>query len=68
MTRDTPTPRVLAWLCSGEAKARTVGRRAIALNFLLNEYATTTQRELAARLGVSEARVSQLLREIHRAI
>lgn len=64
----TTLARVLEWLCADGANGRTVGRRCIALNFLLNECAHVKQRELARRLGVSEGRVSQLLNEIHRAL
>lgn len=60
--RQETIVRLLQWLTSGDRRSKAVGQRAIVTGYLLKPIGT--QRDLARRLGVTEARASQLIKEI----
>lgn len=66
IARAAGAAEVLRFLARGGTD-KEVGRRALLLAFLLCPDAIATQRELAGRIGVTEARVSQMLRVFKRA-
>jgi len=63
METEIKAVRELLHVITTDASEREAGRRALLLCFILNPEAIGSQKQLAARLGVSEARTSQLLNE-----
>ncbi len=62
--RQETIVRLLQWLTSDNRRAKGVGQKAIVAAWLIQPIGT--QRDLACRLGLTEARVSQLVGEVRR--
>ncbi len=62
--RQETIVRLLQWLTSDNRRSKAVGQRAIVAAWLIQPIGT--QRDLACRLGLTEARVSQLVGEVRR--
>lgn len=62
--RQETIVRLLQWLTSDNRRAKGVGHRAIVASWLIKPGGT--QRDLAHRLGLTEARASQLVAEVRR--
>lgn len=60
--RQETIVRLLQWLTSDNRRAKGVGQKAIVAAWLIQPIGT--QRDLARRLGVTEARASQLIKEV----
>lgn len=60
--RQQTIARLIQWLTSDSRPAKSVGQRCIVVGYLLKPIGT--QRDLARRLGVTEARASQLIKEV----
>jgi len=60
--RQQTIVRLLQWLTSDNRRAKGVGQKAIVAAWLIQPIGT--QRDLARRLGVTEARASQLIKEV----
>jgi len=64
--RREVTLRLVQFLAAHKAGTEQVGRRVVLLSYLLHVCDCKTQRDLAKRLGVTPARVSQALNAIKR--
>lgn len=56
------TREVLALIAKGSGTDREAGRKALLLSYVMDKSIIGSQRELARRMGVSEARASQMLK------
>jgi len=58
----------LAMLTDGVESDSQAGRRALLLAFCIDRHLVGNQRDLARRLGVSQARASQMLKSMRKAL
>lgn len=65
LVRQQTLARVVAFLASGRCGALAVGRRVLLLDHVLSR-STAPQKELAQRLGVTEACVSKAVKRLKR--